>query len=125
MMAGSEFQTPAKTAPEQPTTPDSNQLVERLQALKARLSNMARTLEESVAAASPMKNSAEEEIVYSTPKLVKQLLESDVGQDSALFLAKDQTASSDQHVTEIRFTISAQSEEEIAEMVKLLESHGQ
>eukprot|EP00961_Rhodomonas_salina_P135582 1824264-Rhodomonas_salina.1 len=30
--------------------------------------------------------SAEEEIVYSTPKLVKQLLESDVGQDSALFL---------------------------------------
>mmetsp|Transcript_52752 Transcript_52752/g.105670 ORF Transcript_52752/g.105670 Transcript_52752/m.105670 type:complete len:124 (+) Transcript_52752:1-372(+) len=123
-MAEGAFQTPAKSTPEQPATPDSNQLVERLQALKARLSNMAQTLEESVAAASPMKSTAEEEIVYSTPKLVKQLLESQVA-DRAVFLGQKEEPRSEQQVTEIRFTISAQNDEEIEEMLKMLECYEQ
>ena len=61
-------------------SPDPAQLVERLQSLKSRLSNMTKTLEQSVAAASPLRGSANEDILYSTPKHVMQLLEGPLGQ---------------------------------------------
>ena len=47
---------------------DPSQLVERLQALKKRLSNMAKTLETNVASASPVKGVQSDDIVYSTPR---------------------------------------------------------
>jgi hypothetical protein len=112
--------TPLRT-PGSAGSPDSSQLVERLQLLKSRLSTMTRTLEQSVAAASPLRGKANEQIVYSTPKLVSQLLETPIGQDASLFLAPGQDAPDGAEVTEIRFTLAATSDEEVAALVAMLE----
>ena len=122
--------TPARTAGGPANTPahtpgqDSAQLVDRLQALKQRLSTMTRTLEDSVATASPLRGKANEEILYSTPKLVKELVDGVLGQDPSLFLAPGEAAPAGTQVTEVRFTLAASSEEEIETLVKLLEVQG-
>lgn len=88
--SSAHLRTPGSAGPI--SSPDPSQLVERLQALKSRLSNMTKTLEQSVAAASPLRGKSNEEILYSTPKLVTQLLEGPLGQDAALFLEPGQAA---------------------------------
>jgi len=105
-------------------SPDPSLLVERLQALKSRLSNMTQTLEESVAAASPLRGKANEEILYSTPKLVTQLLEGPLGQDASLFLAPGEAVAPGVQVTEVRFTLAGASDEEIEAIIELLNLPG-
>ena len=121
--AGGPANTPAQTPARTPGQ-DSAQLVDRLQALKQRLSTMTRTLEDSVATASPLRGKANEEILYSTPKLVKELVDGVLGQDPSLFLAPGEAAPAGTQVTEVRFTLAASSNEEIETLVKLLEVHG-
>jgi hypothetical protein len=112
--------TPLRT-PGSTGSPDSSQLVERLQLLKSRLSNMTKTLEQSVAAASPLRGKANEQIIYSTPRLVAQVLEGAIGQDESLFLAPGQEPTDGAEVTEIRFTLAAASDEEIEALVGMLQ----
>jgi hypothetical protein len=102
-------------------SPDVSQLVQRLQVLRSRLSTMTATLEHSVAAASPLRGKADEEILYSTPKLVSQLLDGPIGQDASLLLAPGAPAPAGTNVTEVRFTLSASSEEELDALVELLQ----
>ena len=102
-------------------SPDVSQLVQRLQVLRSRLSTMTATLEHSVAAASPLRGKADEEILYSTPKLVSQLLDGPIGQDVLLLLAPGAPAPAGTNVTEVRFTLSASSEEELEALVELLQ----
>lgn len=116
--SSAHLRTPGSAGPI--SSPDPSQLVERLQALKSRLSNMTKTLEQSVAAASPLRGKSNEEILYSTPKLVTQLLEGPLGQDAALFLEPGQAAAPGTQVTEVRFTLAGASEEEIEALIELL-----
>ena len=102
-------------------SPDASQLVERLQVLKSRLSTMTKTLEQSVAAASPLRGKANEEILYSTPKLVAQMLDGPIGQEASLVLAPGAPAPAGTTVTEVRFTLAASSEEEMEALVELLQ----
>ena len=51
-----------------PAPSDHSKLVERLQTLKKRLANMAKTLETNVASASPVRGVQSDDIVYSTPR---------------------------------------------------------
>jgi hypothetical protein len=51
-----------------PAPSDPSKLVERLQTLKKRLANMAKTLETNVASASPVRGVQSDDIVYSTPR---------------------------------------------------------
>eukprot|EP00960_Hanusia_phi_P037558 753017-Hanusia_phi.AAC.4 len=104
------------------TPTDPSLLVERLQLLKSRLAKMTKTLEASVSSASPIKSSDSEDIVYTTPKLVQQLLESQMATDPSRFLGPSETPAEDEHVTEIRFTLATGSEEEAENLVKLLAS---
>lgn len=89
--------------------------------MKSRLSNMTKTLEQSVAAASPLRGKGDEQIIYSTPKLVAQVMDGPIGQDESFFLAPGQDAAEGAEVTEIRFTLAAASDEEIEELVRLLQ----
>jgi hypothetical protein len=95
-------------------TPDPAKLVERLQSLKNRLANMAQTLENSVAASTPIKGSASDEIMYSTPKVVKEFLEGPVPKD---FISSDYVASGSEQIIEIRYTIAASSQEEVDKII--------
>ena len=54
-------------------------------------------------------------------KGVSQLLETPIGQDASLFLAPGQDAPDGVEVTEIRFTLAATSDEEVAALVAMLE----
>ena len=94
--------------------PDPAKLVERLQSLKNRLANMAQTLENSVAASTPVKGSASDEIMYSTPKVVKDFLESQVTKD---FVSSDYVANESEQIIEIRYTIAASSQEEVDRII--------
>ena len=94
--------------------PDPAKLVERLQSLKNRLANMAQTLEISVAASTPVKGSASDEIMYSTPKVVKDFLESQVTKD---FVSSDYVANESEQIIEIRYTIAASSQEEVDRII--------
>ena len=114
--SGELLRTPGSAA-----SPDASQLVERLQVLKSRLSTMTKTLEQSVAAASPLRGKANEEILYSTPKLVAQMLDGPIGQEASLVLAPGAPAPAGTTVTEVRFTLAASSEEEMEALVELLQ----
>jgi hypothetical protein len=94
--------------------PDPAKLVERLQSLKMRLANMAQTLENSVAASTPVKGSISDEIMYSTPKVVKEFLEGPVPKD---FVSSDYVATEGEQIIEIRYTISASNQEEVDRIV--------
>jgi hypothetical protein len=115
---GTPLRTPGSAGD---ASPDVSQLVQRLQVLRSRLSTMTATLEQSVAAASPLRGKADEEILYSTPKLVSQLLDGPIGQDVLLLLAPGAPAPAGTNVTEVRFTLSASSEEELEALVELLQ----
>lgn len=104
------------------TPTDPSLLVERLQLLKSRLAKMTKTLEASVSSASPIRSSDSEDIVYSTPKLVQQLLESQLDAEPSRFLNPGETPGDDDHITEIRFTLATSSEEEAENLIKLLAS---
>jgi hypothetical protein len=94
--------------------PDPAKLVERLQSLKMRLANMAQTLENSVAASTPVKGSVSDEIMYSTPKVVKEFLEGPVPKD---FVSSDYVATEGEQIIEIRYTIAASNQEEVDRIV--------
>jgi hypothetical protein len=94
--------------------PDPAKLVERLQSLKMRLANMAQTLENSVAASTPVKGSVTDEIMYSTPKVVKEFLEGPVQKD---FVSSDYVATEGEQIIEIRYTIAASNQEEVDRIV--------
>lgn len=97
--------------------PDPAKLVERLQSLKNRLANMAQTLENSVAASTPIKGSATDEIMYSTPKVVKEFLEGPVPKD---FVSSDYVANEGEQIIEIRYTIAASSQDEVERIISEL-----
>lgn len=94
--------------------PDPAKLVERLQSLKTRLANMAQTLENSVAASTPVKGSPSDEIMYSTPKVVKEFLEGQVPKD---FVPSDYVANESEQIIEIRYTIAASTQDEVDRIV--------
>ena len=104
-------------------TTEPSKLVERLHALKTRLSDMTKTLEDSVATVSPLRGKSNEEIVYSTPKFVAQLL--DAQHDSSLFLAPHEDAPADSKVIEVRFTLAASSDQDVASLLEQLELQSQ
>ena len=106
-----------------PLLPDPTKLVERLQSLKNRLANMAVSLENSVAAATPIKGSASEEIMYSTHKMVKEFLDGPAAQDRSIFISSDYVPQDDEHIMEIRFTVTAQNQEEVDHVVSQLRKH--
>mmetsp|Transcript_45294 Transcript_45294/g.108005 ORF Transcript_45294/g.108005 Transcript_45294/m.108005 type:complete len:137 (-) Transcript_45294:166-576(-) len=103
-----------------PTSPDASQLVDRLQALKARLASMTRTLEDSVSAASPVRTRADEEVVYTTPKLMHKLLQGPLAADARLFVAENERVGDGEHITEVRFTLAASSAAEADTLIAKL-----
>mmetsp|Transcript_10873 Transcript_10873/g.21504 ORF Transcript_10873/g.21504 Transcript_10873/m.21504 type:complete len:121 (+) Transcript_10873:191-553(+) len=105
-------------------SPDPSKLVERLQALKKRLSNMAKTLETNVASASPVRGIQSDDIVYTTPRLVKELIDGKLGEDRSLFVDRvdgDEGASGE--YMEVRFTLSAASDEEMEDLINMLRAN--
>ncbi len=110
-----EARTPSSAAP------DPAKLVERLQSLKTRLANMAQTLENSVASSTPLKvGCPSDEIMYSTPKVVKEFLEGPVAKDRSIFVHSDYVAEEGEQILEIRYTIAAASQEEVDQIISQL-----
>uniref|UniRef100_A0A7S0W7Q6 Uncharacterized protein n=1 Tax=Hemiselmis tepida TaxID=464990 RepID=A0A7S0W7Q6_9CRYP len=102
-------------------SPDPSKLVERLQALKKRLSNMAKTLETNVASASPVKGIQSEDIIYTTPRLVKELID---GEDRSIFVDRiDGDEGANGEYMEVRFTLSAASDEEMEQLITMLRAN--
>mmetsp|Transcript_56012 Transcript_56012/g.137355 ORF Transcript_56012/g.137355 Transcript_56012/m.137355 type:complete len:122 (-) Transcript_56012:224-589(-) len=106
-----------------PGAPDPSKLVHRLQMLKKRLSNMAKTLETNVASASPARGIQSEDIVYSTPRLVKELVDGPMGQDRSLFVDGAGTDGEQEGVMEVRFTLSVASDKEMEDLIMQLRAN--
>ena len=103
------------------SVPDPAKLVERLQSLKTRLANMAQTLENSVASATPLKGGTpSDEILYSTPKIVKEFLEGPMCKDNSIFVPVDYVAEDGEQIIEIRYTIPAANQEDVDKIISQL-----
>ena len=115
-------EVPASPPPQGSRTPapDPAKLVERLQSLKNRLANMALTLENSVAASTPVKGSNSDEIMYSTPKMVKEFMEGPIANDRSIFVPAEYVGVDGEQIVEIRFTIPATTQEEVDKIVSQL-----